>query len=35
MADEIVKNGGEASFILVDSSKGEDNERVVKEIVAT
>ncbi|NIK91996.1 SDR family oxidoreductase [Mangrovimonas sp. CR14] len=34
VVDEIIKNGGEALFILADSSKAEDNERIVKEIVA-
>lgn len=34
VANEIIKNGGEAMFILADSSKAEDNERVVNEIVS-
>lgn len=34
VADEIIKNGGEALFIKADSAKAEENERIVKEIVA-
>lgn len=33
VVNEIIKNGGEALFILADSSKAEENERIVKEIV--
>lgn len=34
VAEEIIRNGGDALFILADSSKAAENERIVKEIVA-